>query len=1139
MATPREKFQALLRELFQFDSADLDFGIYRVMKHKRVLIEQFIEKDLLSAVSAELSTGAVRAETDLARQVAEKAEAIRTMLGADYLDGDGNMLKGQDSQLGREYLELRKKAGGAKPAEALEALAFNHLIQFFARFYDQGDFLSLRQYSRQQRYAIPYNGEEVYLHWANRDQYYIKTTENFSTYRWVAETSGKPISVLFRITHAEVTKDNIKNPNNPFYLPQPDTLTWDPAERTVTLDIHFRGLTAPEESLFGTQNKQDTIVAKALAALETNSLLADKPELKTALFGPQPGPDGTPLKDKEDKPVPRIRHHLRRYVSRNTSDYFIHKDLAAFLTRELDFYLKNEVLLLDDIESGGPARAEGWFQLMRGIRAVGVKVIEFLAQIENFQKRLFEKKKLITDVQYCVTLDRVPASLYPEIAANEAQRAEWVRLFAIDEIKACDIPAPKQGDLLKPKSAVRIPKYTAPLTAEFLKANRFLVLDTALFSPEFKDKLLASKEILGRTETLDDATDGLLIRSENFQALNFLQARYRDTVNCIYIDPPYNTASSAIPYKNNYRHSSWATMMHDRLAMLRPTMTSGGAIFVSIDKLERTVLEHALNSVFGSDNRVEELIWSMNTTNSQAPNYSTNHEYVEVYAKDRATAEQDPAMFREPKPGYAEVMALVEKLNPSFPSISKVESELHALYERRKHEYQDEIEAQGLDWESEKGNDPWRGLFNYSRAEYRDAKGHLVPEAKAKEKKAHIWIWQEADASMPAAKQAESTKDPKSPNWRFYTPSHPVTGKPCPHPKSGWKFAYADDEDSPDRRSFVSLDRDHRIAWGPDEAKVPRLKRMLHEAETNIGKSVFQDYNDGEKQTSAMFGKSGLFLAPKHAAFVSRFIVHAAKHDSVILDVFGGSGSTAHAVISLNREDNGRRKYVLAEIGDHFDTLLKPRVLKAAYSRDWRSGKPLSREGISHCVKVIRLESYEDTLGNIGFSNENEGQSLMSLEGYSLRYMLDFETRGSKTFLNVDQLRNPFSYTLDIKDGQVTTTKTVDLPETFAYVLGLITESRSTHERKAGKTSHRYLVYRGKTRDHGTLVAVLWREIEGWKEDDFQAEREWLAKDKEMKKLLDGVATTYVNGTSTIENAESLDPIFKRLLFAPVVTGTA
>ena len=166
------------------------------------------------------------------------------------------------------------------------------------------------------------------------------------------------------------------------------------------------------------------------------------------------------------------------------------------------------------------------------------------------------------------------------------------------------------------------------------------------------------------------------------------------------------------------------------------------------------------------------------------------------------------------------------------------------------------------------GFDPWRGLFNYSNAEYRDESGRLVLEGDAKKQNAKIWVWQEGDASMPATKQSETTRDPSHPNWRFYKPPHPKTGKPCPHPKSGWKFAYNDDADSPDRRSFVSLDRDDRIAWGPTEKKVPRLKRMLHEVETNIGKSVFQDYSDGEKQTSAMFGRSGVFLAPKHADFV-------------------------------------------------------------------------------------------------------------------------------------------------------------------------------------------------------------------------------------------------------------------------------
>ena len=317
-------------------------------------------------------------------------------------------------------------------------------------------------------------------------------------------------------------------------------------------------------------------------------------------------------------------------------------------------------------------------------------------------------------------------------------------------------------------------------------------------------------------------------------------------------------------------------MIYDRIASLHPLLPDNGAIFISIDKAERTILEHMLDDVFGVENRIEELIWSMNTNNSQAPNYSTNHEYVLVYTKDRRVAEQDRSMFREPKPGFEDVMSLMTSLNPKYPKITEIEKELKALYGRHKMEYREQVEAQGLEWEEEKGNDPWKGLFNYNRAEYRDADNNLVNEAVAKAKDAKIWVWRESDASMPATKQAASTRDPNHPNWRFYEPKHPVTGKPCPHPKSGWKYTYESGEESPDRRSFASLDKDGRIVWGEDNKKIPQLKRMLHEVETNVAKSVFVDYSDGEKQTSAMFGRSGMFLAPKHAGFVSRLIQHVA-----------------------------------------------------------------------------------------------------------------------------------------------------------------------------------------------------------------------------------------------------------------------
>jgi adenine-specific DNA-methyltransferase len=354
----------------------------------------------------------------------------------------------------------------------------------------------------------------------------------------------------------------------------------------------------------------------------------------------------------------------------------------------------------------------------------------------------------------------------------------------------------------------------------------------------------------------------------------------------------------------------------------------------------------------------------------------------------------------KPKPGFEEVMALVSHLNESFPSVAKIEAELKTLYEQHKISYQSELEAEGFDSDDFKSDDPWKGIFSYTNAEYRDLQGRIVSEEAARAANAKIWIWQEGDCSMPATKQAASTRDETHPNWRFYKPLHPVTGKPTLIPKSGWKFAYDDDADSPDKRSFVSLDRDGRIAWGKDEQKVPRIKRMLHEVETNIGKSVFQDYSDGEKMTSAMFGKSGVFLAPKHPSFVSRFIQHAAKKNSTVLDCFGGSGSTAHAVIQLNRDDGGKRRYVTIEVGEYFETVLKPRVLKAIYSQDWKNGKPVSRQGLSQCVKVLRLESYEDALNNLELRRSESQQRLLTVaethgvDGFKERYTL---SRGGRS----------------------------------------------------------------------------------------------------------------------------------------------
>ena len=185
MSTPQKKFQQLLRELLQFDCADLDFGIYRIMNLKRTIIERFISEDLPRLVNEELNKGALADQTQAAKELDAARKKLLEALGEDVLDTDGNLVdKYRETKAGREYLVARERARAAKGGEALETAVYNHLYSFFGRYWQDGDFISKRRYSKKDRYAIPYNGEEIYLYWANHDQYYVKTGEYFTDYTW-------------------------------------------------------------------------------------------------------------------------------------------------------------------------------------------------------------------------------------------------------------------------------------------------------------------------------------------------------------------------------------------------------------------------------------------------------------------------------------------------------------------------------------------------------------------------------------------------------------------------------------------------------------------------------------------------------------------------------------------------------------------------------------------------------------------------------------------------------------------------------------------------------------------------------------------------------------------------------------------
>lgn len=1028
----QEKFQSLLRELFQFDLADLDFGIYRIMNHKRQVIERWITEDLPKAIEEELQQGVLAEQAQAQQALEETRQKVLETLGEDALDAEGNLAEQfHSTKVGREYLEARAKAAHAQPSEALEAAVYNHLYTFFSRYYQDGDFISKRRYSKKERYAIPYNGEEVYLYWANHDQYYVKTAEHFTDYTWKAPNG---VTVHFKLQAANVEVNNVKSEKR-FFLPVLDGMAWDADARVLTIPFEYRPLTEQEKITYGKSKQQDRIIAETLERILPR--LKDNAEALEALTAER-------RKDAQGRSVSWLEHHLRQYTARNTRDFFIHKDLKGFLSRELDFYLKNEVLNLDELEAAGEGMVAGWFQLMRLIKRIGNHIIDFLTQIEDFQKALWEKKKFVTETFYIVTVGNIPEDFYLEIAANEAQWEEWEQLGMLND----------ESGMMKVEER-----------KAFITQHPSLPLDTRHFPPHFTDRLLASFDpSAGSGQGLDEMTDGLLVHSENWQALNLLVEKYRERIQCVHVDPPYNTEASGFLYKNDYRHSSWLEMMQERILKMQPMMVLTDSTFIChIDEYEFQRLNLLLEQIFSY---VGTAVWDKLNPMMGAKALSTQHEYIFFCASAAR------AFFIRPE-NVKRILAMGRSIIAKYGGVTK--------------EAQDEFN----EWVRRAP-----GLSGGERAyQYLDSNGRVYRLV------AMTW------------------PNPKPPPPAFFTPLiHPKTGKPCPVPSRGWSLSPV---------TMKKLIEKGEIVFGPDESTQPQRKVYL--SENKALSSVIREGARGKKELEHL----GLDFTYSHPSKLYSTLIEAGlgQHveKQIVLDYFAGSGTTGHAVINLNREDGGRRRFILVEMGEYFDTVLLPRIKKVAFSPEWKDGKAKRSatqeefERGPRVVKIIRLESYEDALNNISFDEES-GQQALAMFGdeYLLRYMLKWESKKSETLLDVEKLQSPFSYKLRIhRDGE-TREQSVDLPETFNYLLGLDVATRQVFY----DGERRYLVYRGITRE-GRKAAVIWRETKDWQKEDYERDAAFVAEHQ----LAEGMDEVFVNGDSFIPGARSLDGVFKARLF--------
>ncbi len=574
-------------------------------------------------------------------------------------------------------------------------------------------------------------------------------------------------------------------------------------------------------------------------------------------------------------------------------------------------------------------------------------------------------------------------------------------------------------------------------------------MDTCHFDSEFKDRLLS------HFDDIDNETDGLLIHGENFQALNLLVEKYRNLIKCIHIDPPYNTQTSGFLYKNAYQHSSWLSMMEDRLITSEQFMASESCFFCHIDESEYEKLFLFFNSLRMDDQG--SIVWDKRNPIGASNTIATQHEYTICRSRGNVKLK---AQHVNGEMILKKSLALA-KAHGGITS--QCRSDFKTWINKR-------TELSGME-------------RSYSNI---DENGHVY-----------------TTVHMGAG---DVRTDPK-----YFRPLiHPITKKPCPVPKNGWSSTpeYLDD-----------LLEKNEVSFGVDEKTQPRRKCYLKDNLIGELTSVISTGERGKHILDAF----GLDFPYSHPVGLYEKLVWSITTDGkgMILDFFAGSGTNAHAVINLNRRDSGERKYILIEMGHHFDTALTPRVKKAVYAEKWKDAKPVSRESrLSHIIKYQRIESYEDALNNIEF-NEIEHKNLL-LNEHQLRYILESDTKESPTFLNISKLQNPFSYQLNIVKDMQTRTQTIDLPETFNYLLGLSVQIRQClHD-----DDRRYLVYKGTVGQKP--VVIIWRETEGWEEQDWERDYRFIQENK----LTEEVDKVYVNTDSIVPEAESLDPLFKRLMFS-------
>ena len=415
----------------------------------------------------------------------------------------------------------------------------------------------------------------------------------------------------------------------------------------------------------------------------------------------------------------------------------------------------------------------------------------------------------------------------------------------------------------------------------------------------------------------------LIVEGDNLLALKALLPRYVGEVKCIYIDPPYNTGQddrsesgkrTGWVYNDNVnspeirdwlgkvvgaeaedlsRHDKWLCMIYPRLKMLKSFLRQDGIIFVSIDDNEVASLRYVLDELFGINNRVGTIVWK-NATDNNPTQIASEHEYILCYAKDKRKIPS------EWKSTNLEIKNKLLEIGDNFVK------------------------------------------------EYPDNEKRQVAYTKwYRENKIQLWPFEDYkfidDGGIFTGMR--SVHNPGKDGYR-YDILHPKTGKPCQQPLMGYRFP---------EETMSSLIKEGRIIFGGDETKLVELKVYAKDYRAKLSSLFELDGRVGTNEIKAIFPEDRRpFDFPKPTELIEEILSFATTANDIVLDSFGGSGTTANAVLKLNKADGGNRKFVLIEMKPEIASrITAERVRRVA--EGYKTSKGETTQGLGGSFQYCRL----------------------------------------------------------------------------------------------------------------------------------------------------------------------------------------